>query len=436
MNDHATVHRERSRRDCKVVLGGWYGAANLGDELIVSTFVDWIRAAGGEPSVISVHPSYTSAMLAVDAASFVDLRAIVDHVADCDLFVLGGGGLFQNYDAFDRASLARFPARNVSQFAQYFLLARELGVATAVLGQGVGPLYTKDARDITAQVFAQADTCSVRDTESAQLLHSIGVQRIVPIAPDPAWAFNHVPRVVDLAERFPQLQGLRVLTIAVRDWPFDATWETAFASALSEAIPHGWACLWLDFSRTPSSEPSRVEGSEIAHRLVPRLPKHVHAVWEGMRVDEALDLIAASDAMIAMRLHAALLGHFSGVPVLTLEYDDKVRVLGSDLGVPSEQRLTLTGIAAGLKSAVRIVCDPNAKPFRLDQRARERLAQSALAHRDLLWHTMDRAMRASRPLPAATPFLSTWVQAEPDAAEAVGAALARRARSLEQRAAR
>ena len=81
----------------------------------------------------------------------------------------------------------------------------------------------------------------------------------------------------------------------MRDWPFDATWEDAFSSALKSAIPQGWGCLWLDFSRTPSSDPFRVEGSEIAHRLVSQLDDgRVHVIWDGMRVDEAFDLIAGA----------------------------------------------------------------------------------------------------------------------------------------------
>ena len=430
MTDLARSGRNESARGCNVALGGWYGAANLGDELILSTFVDWVRAAGGVPGVISVHPAYTRATLDVETASFTDLAEVVERIAACDVFVLGGGGLFQSYDAFDRASLSRFPARNVSQFAQYFLLARELGVATAVLGQGVGPLHTPDARDITAQVFSQADHCSVRDVESAQLLHAVGVKRIVPIAPDPAWAFHREPHPIELAQRFPQLAGLRVLAIAVRDWPFDADWEGAFATALKASVPEGWGCLWLDFSRTPSQDALLVEGSEIAHRLIPRLgSERVHVVWDGMRVEEAFDLIAACDALVAMRLHAALLGHLAGVPVVALEYDDKVRVLGDDLRVPADQRMSLTGIPSKLGAALRAVCNPQSRPFRLGSEARTGLARSALAHRDLLWRSMEQSMRTTSPVPAHTPLLASWLEAAPHATGAVREALARRIRA-------
>ena len=269
-----------------VVLGGWYGAANLGDELILATFVDWVREAGGVPTAISVHPAFTSATLGIKAASYTSLPEVVEALAQADLFVLGGGGLFQEYDAFDRPSLERFPARNVSQFAQFFYLAQELGVPAAALGQGVGPLRSADARSIAADVFERAVSCSVRDGESARLLREIGVQRPVPVAADPAWRFAMPAPVRDLDQRFPALAGKRVLAMVVRDWPFAPAWEETFVAAFADALPAGWGCLWLDFARTPSEVVDVVSGGEIAHRMIPRLPNAARrrrraASWSG-----------------------------------------------------------------------------------------------------------------------------------------------------------
>lgn len=411
----------------RVVLAGWYGAANLGDELILSVFVDWVREGGGVPSVISVHPRYTASMFGVDTASYDSLAEVVEVVAQADLLVLGGGGLFQNYDVFDRPSLKRYPARNVSQFAQFFYLASELGLATAVLAQGVGPLRNDDARQICADVFTRVDVCSVRDAESARLLQSIGVTRPVPVAPDPAWAATHLAPAADLGALFPALKGKQVLAIAVRDWPFDPSWEQPFAAALRDALPPQWACLWLDFSRTPSSDPDRVEGSEIAHRLIPALADgRVHEVWQGMRVEDAAAMIAACDALVAMRLHAVLLGHAAGVPVVALEYDDKVRVLGDELQVPADQRMSLSTIESNLRAALRRVCGIDGVPYRVDASTRDTFSERARAHRDLLWRAMSMSPSPDRKTLAAMPMLGEWIAADPPSADRVSAALERR----------
>jgi polysaccharide pyruvyl transferase CsaB len=398
------VTEPRCRR---IVLAGWYGAANLGDELILSVFIDWIREAGAEPVVISVNPHYTLACHRADAVGYTDLPAIVEALGGADLFVLGGGGLFQDYDAFDRASLAQFPAGNVSQFAQLFYLAGELDVPAAVLAQGVGPLRGADARAIAADVFDRASACSVRDLESAELLRDIGVRRTMPIAPDPAWSWATI-EPIDPRARFVQLAGSSVLGIVVREWPFDRSWEAPFVASLRAALPNGWSCLWLDFTRVPDEAAKRPIASEIASRLVPQIPDAKHAIWEGLRVEEAASLIAGCDALVAMRLHGVMLGHLANLPVVALEYDRKVRALDDELEVPATQRMPLAAIPERLPAAIHRVTEGRSSAFRTDPARRAELAQRANAHRDLLWQTMRDPRVTWNASP--TSYLPAWMQ--------------------------
>jgi len=396
---------------CNVTLAGWYGAANLGDELLLETFVRWVRQGGGAVRAVSVHPGFTSATHGIPAVPFNDVRRVAAAIADADLLVLGGGGLFQTYDAFDRASLAHFPALNVSQYAQYVLLANELGVDAALLAQGVGPLGHAEARAITAEVFARSVASSVRDAESASLLRSIGVQGELVVAPDPGWTYPR-PEPVDLATRFPQLGGRPVLAVTLRNWPFESGWEEAFLDAFRDALPRDWGCLWLDFSRTPAPDGNSIAGGEIAYRLVPRLPERAHAVWQGMRLGEAAALMASCDAVLAMRLHATLLAHLARRPVVALEYDDKVRVLGDEIGLPRTQRLALREIPWRLGPALRAACGLEGATTLIDTVRCEQLARAALRHRDVLWQAMEKARSRRQVRPASTPMLERWLNAE------------------------
>lgn len=398
---------------CRVVIGGWYGAANLGDEMVLGAFLEWIREADGVPSVISVNPHYTRSAHGVDAVGYNDLPAIIEVVADSDLLLLGGGGLFQDYDAFDAPSLARFPAANVSQFAQFLFLADELGIDTAALAQGVGPLRGADARSITAEVFSRAGTSSVRDEESAALLRAIGVERPVAIAPDPAWTLRTMP--TQPASRYPSLAGRPVMALVVRDWPFDRSWEDAFVAAFGEAFPRDWGCLWVDFSRVPDAALKRPLYDEIAPRLVTRLPGLTHVIWDGLGLQEAAALIAGSDALVAMRLHGVLLGHLAALPVVALEYDGKVSALGDALGVPKALRMPLDRIAQRLPAALRSVCGSGREQaFRVDAKTRARLADEALAHRALLWQAMAESQPAPRAVVPAQSLLAGWTSQQDD----------------------
>jgi len=289
----------------RVVIGGWYGAANLGDELLLRVIADWVHEAGGTLIAISNAPEHTRTTHGIQSVAHDDLPALVEALGEADLFTFGGGGLLHDYFGLDRASLSRFPAHNATQFAQHLFIADELGLPTLALAQGVGPLTSEEAREIGRDVFTRASGVSLRDWTSAALLREIGVTRELLVAPDPVWAWTQGRErgaLHSLSERFPVLEGRRVMAVIPREWPVDAHWEAQFVDILRGAIPEHWAVLWLDFQRDPRTP---VEASsDIAQRMIASLGDgRIHVVWNGNEASEAFDLIAQCDACVAMRLH-------------------------------------------------------------------------------------------------------------------------------------
>ena len=415
----------------RVVLSGWYGAANLGDELLLAVAVEWVRDAGAVPVVASVNPAWTRATYGVEAFEWWDAAALIEAIARADLFAFTGGGLWQDYDGFAAEALDDFPARGAAVYAQQFFAAIELGVPAVVLGQGVGPLQGAGPRRVTAEVFRRADAVSVRDEASAELLRSIGVDRGITVAPDPGWSFRGEPRLAgDLVRRWPELQDKRLLAVVLRDWPYRPGWEDELVAAMRDALPADWACVWLDFARSPPDDPEAA-GREIARRIISRLDDDlVHVVWDGETAAEAAAVIAGCDSCLAMRFHGALLAHAAGLPVVTLEYDGKVAALGDELGVPARQRVALERIEADLRPALEFIAGPERHlAFRLAPQHRQRLGAEALAHRDLLRAAIAAARQPCGQAEQAAPDLplvSRWLARSGPAAEAAREAIARR----------
>lgn len=366
-----------------MVVGGWYGGINVGDELLLEQFVRWIHECGAIPVVISADPAYTSKMLGVHAIDRRNLADVIESLAGAALFVLGGGGLFQDYDTFNRQSMASYPSLDASQFAQYFFAARALGVATAVLAQGVGPLRADDARGIVAEIFATATFASVRDQDSADLLRSLGVERTLSVAPDPVWSLP-LPARIDLVERAPHLSGLRVLGINVRNWPFDGDWEPAFVAVMRSVALPGWGCLWVDFNYALAEDGARLVSIDNSPRLVPQIAEGVHAHFHARSPQDAVAALISCDAVLAMRMHAGLVAHQSLLPVASLEYDAKVRTLDEALGVPAAQRVQLDKLPSQLPNALRRLTGNAPPPFTLSAAQRDRLASGAQSHREVL----------------------------------------------------
>ena len=389
-----------SERAPRVLLGGWYGAANLGDELVFATFVRWLREAGAQPRAISVHPRLTERECGVPAVGYGDLPAIVEAMAEADRFVLGGGGLFQDYEPFDRASLARFPAYNVAQFAQFARLAagaRRAG-RRARAGRGTARRWRGEGDRRGGLQPRRRGFGARRGVGRGAAGPGRGARdagRAGSRLDVPQRSARHA-RALPLVAR-AQRAGGRGARLAVRS-PLGG----AFRRRARRRAAPSWAFLWLDFARLPDATGEGAANDEIAGRLAARIPGRVHAIWRGMRLDEAAGLIAGCDAAVAMRLHAALLAHGAGLPVIALEYDDKVRALGDDAGAPASMRMPLADVTQRLPAALALVAS-GAAP-RLAAERREELATRALAHRDLLLRALDQPASAPRvALPALLP---------------------------------
>lgn len=413
--------RARPRR---VVLAGNYGSGNLGDEMLLRVMAGWVREAGSEACAISVDPAGTERAHGVRGVDYADAAAVADAVAGADLVVLGGGGLLQDYDELDEDALERFPAFGATQFAQYALLATALDVPYVALAQGVGPLRGASARRIASHLFASAYAASLRDRDSAALLRDVGCAVVWPVAPDPGWTW----RPADASPRPPSrvdesLRGRKVMAVMLRDWPFDAGWEDRFVRAFGPALAGDWACLWLDFRHGAERDPS------ISERMRARLPG-VHASWRGDDLDEAHGVVAGCDAVLAMRMHGALLGHVAGRPTIAIEYDGKVAALGDEAGVPDVQRVPLAAVGERLAPAVAAATGAGAyclTPARIAE-----LATRSLEHRDVLW----RAMAATAGAPDAAPrarWLATWARQAAAAPGLAAAAERRLHREFDQR---
>ena len=161
----------------RVLVAGSYGQGNTGDEAILRGILGSLRAARPdlEFQVVSGQPAATAARHGVEAVAWSDWPAIVEALAQADLLVLGGGGIFFDYWGFDPRRLVENEAPDLAHYASFPLLAWLLGKPLMLWACGVGPLRTEEARAAVRATFGLATRASVRDRESHQLLLELGV---------------------------------------------------------------------------------------------------------------------------------------------------------------------------------------------------------------------------------------------------------------------
>lgn len=307
----------------EILLTGFYGHGNLGDELIMKTIVDTVTArwSNARFTIATVNATYIEKRYGLAAVSLKDVAATARIADQTDVALLGGGGLWHDY-TFAKAGGVRVlfdgSAASIGGYARPAIMAKGHGATFHVIGLGVGPLTDPQARAFVKFIGDQTDTIMVRDKTSAAILKSIdGWSNAVSVAPDLVYA-------LDLSST-PSLKtppGRRRLVLNLRPWT--GVDMDAFLDRLAQVLrpildehPHDVICLPMQLGAA--------HDTRILADFMTRMGDCPGTVfqWDG-DLDAALALIKSADAVVAMRLHACLLAHRFGVPVVGLAYDPKV----------------------------------------------------------------------------------------------------------------
>ena len=194
-----------------VLIAGYYGHRNLGDESILGIMVEELRRASPQldVTVVSSSPAETKATHGVNTVHERDVPAILEVARGCDLIIVGGGGLFHDYQGVQEPTLLTRWHWGLTYYAAFPLIATLFRKRLFVAAAGVGPLQSDVGRRYTRLVFERADAATVRDVASREVLAGLGVDTgRVEVTADPAWML-HVP---DRAEGLARLARLGALS--------------------------------------------------------------------------------------------------------------------------------------------------------------------------------------------------------------------------------
>ena len=137
----------------KMVICGASGLNNSGDEAILEVLLNQYQKQF-DITVISLNPSNTCLYHEdIKCVSLKDKTACGDSLKKADVFLLGGGGLFQ-----DETSIF-----NVFRWANVLNLAIKYVPKCIVYANSIGPLKYKVSRNVVKNVLNKVNIISVRD---------------------------------------------------------------------------------------------------------------------------------------------------------------------------------------------------------------------------------------------------------------------------------
>lgn len=318
---HSAATAERLKSRPRVLISGYYGFDNAGDEAILYALVQGLRRRRPnlDLTVLSANPERTAAVYGVRAVPRRRLPVLLREMRRADLFVMGGGGLLQ-----DTTSLASL---------QYYLglvaMARACGKRTFFYAQGIGPVRTGIGRRMTRLLVNRVEAVTVRDEESRRELAELGVRRprirvtadpVLGLEPRPEWLERGRALLAELG-----LGGEPVAGISMRPWPSAAGYMRTVAEAADRLAGEGRRVLFLPFHHPGDLEICRETAALMQAPAV--------VLERPCDFSELIGVCAHLDLAVGMRLHFLVFAALAGVPLVGLPYDPKVSRFLARLGL-------------------------------------------------------------------------------------------------------
>jgi len=310
-----------TQRAAQLLLSGYYGFGNFGDEAILRVFVDeWRRRRpGDEIAVLSEQPDETRRTYGVSGVPRMAWGAVAAAVRAADVVVSGGGGLLQSATSL----------RSLLYYASIIREAKRTGRKAAIFAQGIGPL-NYFGREVVKRACAHVDLATVRDETSQGTLQALLPSVKVRLCADPVFLApdEASPAARSLLER----EGLRddlgdvVAVVVRRGAALDQVMEKLAALVDRLALERGAHIVFV-----PLQPP---HDADAASAVIRRCKSTPVLLVGGYDVSVMTALLARCSAVVSMRLHALILAARLSVPFLAVPYDPKIGALSTSLAYP------------------------------------------------------------------------------------------------------
>ena len=296
----------------RVLLCGYYGEHNLGDDALLEVLLNQVPP-GSEPVVTAWDQALVRRSFGVATTDRRSLGGVLRALADCQTLVLGGGSLLQDSTSF----------KSLVYYAALIVAARLQGKPVGLWGQGLGPLRRRRSRLLVRLLLPLATAISWRDPASASLAAGWGIA--AELGSDPVWGL--APRdwhgrggpIVLCWRSAAQLQG--------------AAWRPYLEALEQLAARADRPVLWLPFHQEQD------RGLLAALQAEGLVPPGLLARSRELGVQDpaaALEQFAGASLVLAMRLHGLILAALAGAPTAALSYDPKVAAAAEAIGCPCQ----------------------------------------------------------------------------------------------------
>lgn len=320
----------------KIVISGWYGEKNLGDEIILESMVTSLKRSilNIDITVLSFDPLYTQESQNVKAVKHfpytfkslvgrfvkggpVSIIQTYQAVKDADLILIGGGGFLSDWN----------PRAIKPWLLQIYFYKKILKKKVMLYGIGAGPFIHDKYKNKVRKALELVDIVTVRDIESYKQLEKCGVTKQIVTA-DPVVDFDFKDdndTVIKRGKKKTRI-GLSIAPLFMnRLWKNHESKYNHYLNAFVELInkinkDHKNE---VELIFIPMQDNYDIKfNQEIIEKV--EFKDNIFIFQEGLSNYDKIRELKKLDLLIGMRLHSIIISSIFGVPPLGVIYHHKV----------------------------------------------------------------------------------------------------------------
>ncbi len=294
----------------KVVISGYYGFNNIGDEAVLMSIIQKLKNTirGVEIIVLSNNPEETARLYDVKACDRWNFKEITKAIQESKILISGGGSLLQDVTSI----------KNVIYYLAIIQIALRNKKKVLVYSQGIGPLNKAISRVMVKHTLNKVSGIYVRDRGSAMLLRSIGVKNVDE-------SIDPVLGLQTSSTETPTPVADKSIGVFIRPWKNDDKIVQDMTLGLANMVKKGYKLYFIPMYFEQDLEISKKLEKMVIQKLAEEeVEPNTETLEAPLTIAEVVAYIKKFNMVVGMRLHSLIIAAANGIPMVGVSYDPKV----------------------------------------------------------------------------------------------------------------
>lgn len=310
-----------------VVMSGYYGFNNTGDEAIMLSMHKNIQEMGEQYhiTVLSNKPRETKEKYGIEAVYRFGFGDVFHAIRKCDVLLSGGGSLLQDSTS----------TRSLMYYLSITAAAKLMRKKVMLYANGIGPVSGKRNRRLVKQVVNKADLITLREENSYEELLSMGVNpKKCFVTADPVFTMDGISG--EEAQAILRQEGVPedrpMVVVSVRNWKDMDQFIGNFAELCDTIVEKYDRNIVFLGMQMPND-------ITISEKVCKKMKQNAYILKGNYSPYEVMGIISQADFILSMRLHTLIFAARQCVPLIGFIYDPKIEYYLEKLDMPSGGKL-------------------------------------------------------------------------------------------------